>query len=165
MMTELKKCLTSNSFATPPEHILEGVDDALAHAPMPGAPHTIYQKLWHIVFWQEMSLDWVRGVETLYPEHACLGFPTVEQTAAEPWPNLCERFREGMKQAGEYAEDAFLLERVLRCPSPSGKPVRVMTARGQLESLAGHNAYHFGRMVLLRQLHGEWPPPSGGETW
>ena len=38
------------------------------------------------------------------------------------------------------------------------------TVREQLESVAGHNAYHFGRMVLLRQLLGFWPPPSGGDT-
>jgi hypothetical protein len=31
-------------------------------------------------------------------------------------------------------------------------PVRVMTVREQLESLGAHNAYHFGRIVLLRQV-------------
>jgi hypothetical protein len=164
-MSELKKCLVSNSFAAPPEHILEGVDETLAHAATPGAPHTIYEELWHIAFWQEMSLEWVRGVERAYAEHASIGFPTLEQIAAEPWAVLRARFFVGMRLAGEYAEDASLLERVIRCPSPGGAPVRVMTARGQLESLAGHNGYHFGRIVLLRQLQGAWPPPSGGDTW
>jgi len=40
-----------------------------------------------------------------------------------------------------------------------------MTVREQLENLAGHNAYHFGRIVLLRQLGNSWPPPSGSFTW
>jgi hypothetical protein len=40
-----------------------------------------------------------------------------------------------------------------------------MTVREQLESLAAHDAYHFGRIVLLRQLCGAWPPKSGGFTW
>jgi hypothetical protein len=40
-----------------------------------------------------------------------------------------------------------------------------MTVREQLESFAAHNAYHLGRVVLLRQLMGSWPPPSGGLTW
>ena len=40
-----------------------------------------------------------------------------------------------------------------------------MTVREQLESFAAHNAYHLGRVVLLRQLMGIWPPPSGGLTW
>jgi hypothetical protein len=164
-MSELKKCLMANSFAAPPANILEGVDDTLAQAVVPGAPHSIYAELWHICFWQEMSLNWICGLETPYPEHASLGFPTDEQAAAEPWTMLCERFFAGLRQAGEYAEDPSLLERVVRCPSPRGAAVREMTARGQLESLAGHNGYHLGRIVLLRQLRGAWPPPSGGDTW
>jgi hypothetical protein len=40
-----------------------------------------------------------------------------------------------------------------------------MTVLEQLENLAAHNAYHLGRIVLLRQLLGAWPPPSGGDSW
>ena len=40
-----------------------------------------------------------------------------------------------------------------------------MTVGEQLESFAAHNAYHFGRIVLLRQMLGSWPPPSDGLTW
>jgi hypothetical protein len=40
-----------------------------------------------------------------------------------------------------------------------------MSVREQLENLAAHNAYHLGRIVLLRQLHGAWPPVCGGFTW
>jgi hypothetical protein len=40
-----------------------------------------------------------------------------------------------------------------------------MTIREQLESLAAHNAYHLGRVVLLRQLQNNWPPPDGGDSW
>jgi len=41
----------------------------------------------------------------------------------------------------------------------------MMTVREQLESLVAHNAYHFGRIVLLRQLLRSWPPVSGGFSW
>jgi hypothetical protein len=40
-----------------------------------------------------------------------------------------------------------------------------MTIRDQLISLASHNAYHLGRIVVLRQLLGAWPPASGGFSW
>jgi hypothetical protein len=40
-----------------------------------------------------------------------------------------------------------------------------MSVRDQLISLATHNAYHLGRIVLLRQLLQAWPPASGGFTW
>ena len=49
--------------------------------------------------------------------------------------------------------------------SRPGMPVRVMSIRDQLESLGAHDAYHFGRIVLLRQMLGSWPPPSGGFSW
>jgi hypothetical protein len=38
-------------------------------------------------------------------------------------------------------------------------------ARDQVEGIAAHNAYHLGRIVLIRQMLGSWPPPSGGDTW
>jgi len=63
------------------------------------------------------------------------------------------------------ARNASLLEVEVRCPSRPDQPTRIMTVREQLESLGAHNAYHFGRIVLLRQLKGLWPPPSGGDTW
>jgi uncharacterized damage-inducible protein DinB len=31
--------------------------------------------------------------------------------------------------------------------------------RDALEFLAVHTAYHMGRVVMLRQLQGAWPPP------
>ncbi len=67
--------------------------------------------------------------------------------------------------AAAVTRDEGLLERSIRCPSPPGKPIRTMSVREQLENLAAHNAYHLGRIVLLRQLQGAWPPVSGGFTW
>jgi uncharacterized damage-inducible protein DinB len=164
-MTELEKALTSDSFAAPPPHILQGITDTLAHATFPNVPHTLYDELWHMTFWQQLSLDWVGGVETPVPQQASIGFPSPEQTDAEPWSSLRERFLKGMIQAGAHAGDLPNLDREIRCPATPYFPARIMTVRDQLISLAGHNAYHLGRIVLLRQLLGAWPPPSGGFTW
>jgi uncharacterized damage-inducible protein DinB len=71
----------------------------------------------------------------------------------------------GLRQAAALAAETENLDRQIRCPSRPGVPVRVMTAREQLENLAAHNAYHLGRIVLFRQLAGAWPPPSGGFRW
>jgi uncharacterized damage-inducible protein DinB len=164
-MTELEKALTADSFAAPPAHILEGVDETLAHRTHPAAPHTLYAELWHITYWQQISLDWIAGMETVVPPHATEGFPTHSQTTAEPWPQLRERFFKGMTEAGAHAANLANLKQQIRCPSLPGEPTRTMTIEDQLISLAGHNAYHFGRIVLLRQLAGAWPPASGGFTW
>jgi uncharacterized damage-inducible protein DinB len=164
-MNELEQVLTGDSAHTPPAIILEGLASEAAHRTVAGAPRTIHEELWHIAFWQQMTLDWIRGIETAYPVHASNGFPTAGDAVREDWDQLRERFFATNKEAAAAALDADRLEVMVRCPSRPEMPVRTMTVREQLESLGAHNAYHFGRIVLLRQLLGLWPPPSGGFSW
>jgi uncharacterized damage-inducible protein DinB len=164
-MNELEQVLIGDSAAAPPARILEAVTNDLAHRVIEGAPHTIYQELWHITFWQQVTLDWVNGIETPFPAHPSAGFPNQQDTDLEPWSELCRRFFEGNLQAAIAAADENRLGKPVRCPSRPGHSVRIMSVREQLESLGAHNAYHFGRIVLLRQLCRAWPPPSGGFSW
>jgi uncharacterized damage-inducible protein DinB len=164
-MNELEQVLIGDSAHTAPAVILEGLDSEAAHKAITGAPRTIYEELWHIVFWQQITLDWVRSIETAYPVHASDGFPNAEDAAREGWDPLRERFFRTNKEAAAAALDTSRLAVEVRCPSRPGMATRVMTVREQLESLGAHNAYHFGRIVLLRQLQGLWPPPSGGFSW
>jgi len=164
-MNELALTFVGDSAHTPPSHILEAVPEAMAHARVPGATHTMYEELWHATFWQQVMLERVRGLGTPTPDHNSVSFPSAEQTSAEPWSALCRRFLAGAEEAAALAEsDDTKLNAVVRCPSPTS-PGRRMTVREQLESFAAHNAYHFGRIVQLRQMLGSWPPPSGGLTW
>lgn len=164
-MEELERALVADSAAAALSHILEGISKELAERKLAGASHTIYGEVWHVTFWQKITLDWVAGKETPVPEHAALGFPSSEDRTAEPWDELYLRFFAGLEQAAMVARETGRLDEAIRCPSPSGKPVRTMSVRDQLISLAAHNAYHFGRVVLLRQVFGAWPPASGGYTW
>jgi uncharacterized damage-inducible protein DinB len=164
-MNELEQALVGDSAAAPPAHILEGIAEELAHRSLQFAPHTIYEELWHITFWQQVTLDWVNGIETPFPVEPSAGFPGKSDTASESWDRLRQHFFNGLEQAAAAAADETRQNHQVRCPSRPGKPVRTMTIREQLESLAAHNAYHFGRIVLLRQLCQAWPPPSGGFTW
>ena len=112
-----------------------------------------------------MTLDWIAGMETPYPAKTSDPFPTEVQAEAEAWPELCRRFLEGAEKAAAAAKDEERLTEVVRCPSRPGEAVRLMSVEEQLISLAAHNAYHLGRIVVLRQLLGAWPPPSGGFSW
>ncbi len=159
-MNELERTLTGDSAAAPPAKILEGIGLELAHRQIAGAPRTIYEELWHIAFWQQMTLQWIDGIETPYPEDPALGFPSSAQVEQESWGDLCHRFLVTVETAAAATRDAKKLDRVVRCPSAPGAPVRTMTVREQLESLTAHNAYHFGRIVLMRQISGAWPPAS-----
>ena len=164
-MNELERALTGDSAAAPAAHILEGLSDDLAHRRIPGAPHSIYEELWHLAFWQQMSLDWIRGTEAPYPATPSVGFPSESDTKRETWDQLRRRFLADCETAAAITRDVEQLTQSIRCTSPPDKPVRTMTVREQLESLAAHNAYHLGRIVLLRQLNQAWPPASGGFSW
>ncbi len=165
MSNELEQLLVGQVAHSAPNRVLDCIDSELAHRKTSGAPHSIYEEVWHLAFWQQISLEWVKGVETPCPEHASVGFPTAEQIATEPWPSVKKRFLAGTDAAAALTHDRAALERKIVCPSPPGHPARTMTAREQLENLAAHNAYHLGRVVLLRQLNNAWPPPTGGFSW
>lgn len=164
-MSELAQVLAGDSAHAPPANVLERLTGEAAHRAIPGAPHTVFEELWHIAYWQQITLDWLRGVETPVPTHAADGFPAQSDKDSETWEQLCRRFFQCSDEAVAAARDVTRLDREIRCPSRPGMPVRLMTVRDQLESLGAHNAYHFGRIVLLRQLLGLWPPPSGGYAW
>jgi uncharacterized damage-inducible protein DinB len=170
-MNELAQALIAESYAAAPSHILEGLTDNLAHRELPSVPHTIYAELWHMAFWQQITLDWIAGIETPYPNQPSDGFPKKSipesgtEPKQEPWEQLCHRFLHGADQAAAVAQNTARLDDPIRCPSRPGAPTRIMSVRDQLISLVAHNAYHLGRIVLLRQLLQAWPPPSGGFTW
>ncbi len=165
-MSELVQSLIGDSYAAPPSHILEALTEEQVHSRIPGVSHTLYEELWHMTFWQQVSLGWISNVEIPFPGTPNNGFPTPAEIAAEPWLRLHQRFFETLGAAGEVADlSPAVLDRLVNCPSRPGQPTRVMSIRDQLISLAAHNAYHLGRIVLLRQLMGSWPPPSGGFAW
>ncbi len=164
-MTELEELLIGDGAAAPPSHILDALPEELVHKKPIGAPRSVYEELWHIAFWQQISLDWISGIETPYPPSSRDGFPTVLDAERETWNQLRVRFFEGAQEAAAAAANVASLEAPVRCPSRPGQRVRIMTVREQLQNLGAHNHYHLGRIVLLRQLLGAWPPPSGGFSW
>jgi uncharacterized damage-inducible protein DinB len=160
-MNELAKAIIGSSAFAPPKNILQAIPDDVVHAKPSLAPHSIYDEVWHMEFWQKITQDWVEGRPTAYPDHSSEGFPSHHD---EPWPSVRDRFLAGAQSAAALANDTDRLDTIVACPRV-GQPDRVMTVREQLESLAAHNGYHLGRIVLLRQLLGAWPPPDGGESW
>jgi uncharacterized damage-inducible protein DinB len=164
-MSELVEALIGESYAARPAHVLDRLSAEQAATRVAGSPRTIYDEVWHLLFWQQMTLDWVRGVETPYPERPEDAFPGEAQRVAEPWDALRQQFLAALEQTAEMAHDTAGLGRMVRCTSRPGQPVRTMSVGDQLLSSAAHNAYHLGRVVLLRQMIGAWPPAGGGFTW
>jgi DinB superfamily len=107
-MNELVKALTADSAHASPAFILEGLTDAIVNNKIPNTPHTIYQELYHINFWQQVSLDWATGKETTYPLHPEYGFgtPTTDiSNSLESLPDLIARFHQTNRAAALLAAD------------------------------------------------------------
>lgn len=72
------------------------------------------------------------------------------------WRAVVNRFLDGLSAAREAAQPDMTESLAARAEES-----RVEV----LQSLIGHNSYHLGQIVVLRQLLCAWPPPSGGDTW
>ena len=159
-MSALPTLLTGEGAHARVRSVLEGVELKQLGLRPNGASHSIYEELWHLVWWQDFILEEVRGVERSNPDHAAETWPDRHAPAdvAEA-RDLVRRFLTGLNRAVALASDADGLD------EPVGKYTVKHTVRSLLETLLSHNSYYLGKIVLLRQLIGIWPPPSGGDTW
>jgi uncharacterized damage-inducible protein DinB len=129
---------------------LEGVDIETVGRRIDGFPHSIFQIVDHMVFWQDVALARIEGRPYDAGECAADGWcHCAEPESAEEWARRVERLAEGVRaleghlaQIGE--DDAAIRE---------------------IRMVEGHNSYHLGQIVLMRRILGSWPPPKGGDTW
>lgn len=155
-MTALPKLLTGEGAYARARNILEGIELKQLAVRPDVSPHSIFEELWHLVYWQDLILAWLAGEDRPAPVHAADGWPHRPGPAdLQEARELVRRFLEGVNQASSLAAGDELEQKVRER----------YTVRSLLETLLAHNSYHLGRIVLLRQLIGIWPPPSGGDTW
>jgi hypothetical protein len=115
----------------------------------PGVSHTIYEELWHTTKWQSIVVQcdeppaagWIDGGQD---------FPSEAPGNERMWDDLVSEFLAGSNRAVELGSSP---ERLLEEVGPG------VTLAESLESLAVHNAYHLGKIVVLRQVIEAWPPP------
>lgn len=132
----------------PRAHILEGLTLEQVSTRPPGAPHSIYEELWHAAEWQRIVLEQDEAAHAQFDLEQFPGSPAPEDKAT--WQALVNSFLSFSERAVELAQNEAWLE------SPETEH---NTWRVGLESLAVHSAYHMGKIVLLRQLLGVWSPP------
>ena len=108
--------------------------------------HTIFEELWHLVLWQRIL---VTRDEALYEESWQKGerYPKGAPKNIEDWTALIEDYFSGVAQALAWTD------------SPEKLNLEVdpgVTMADVLQGLAVHNAYHFGKIVALRQQMNIW---------
>jgi uncharacterized damage-inducible protein DinB len=161
---ELQRLLRQNAAFTPPARIVSAVPEDIRTVRFLGVPHSIAEELWHIVFWQDHFLRWARREDLAYPEHAELGWQRLDSLSDSMWKQLVAQFEIGLDEATETAGQPQLAERYSTLEEP-GSNTGPLTLLELIANLAVHNAYHLGRIVVLRQMSSNWPPPGGGDTW
>lgn len=153
----LRSALAGRGAHVQPARVFDGLDWRLAGLRPGGSPHSIWQVLGHMIFWQDFSLAHLRGEDPPVPEHAADSWPKEEAPRDEAeWQRAVERFVAGLDEAMRQAKGDLTAE------------IRARPGRTRAESLqmiAAHNSYHAGQVVLLRRMLGAWPPPGGGDTW
>lgn len=141
-------------------HALEGLDPTAAGEFVGRAPHTIHQILHHMIYWQDITLARLRGENPASPPTAAPGwdFPPAPEDASA-WEASIACMAEGLRG----------LEAILADPSVDLASIphrtRTESVREEILMIQGHNSYHLGQIVSLRQGLGTWPPPRGGDTW
>nr|WP_246351532.1 DinB family protein [Deinobacterium chartae] len=138
----MQSVLTGGTAFAPVERILSGLTFETAIRRLPGAQHTIYELLWHSELSQRLLLDLASGREVTWPEGVGW-WPQAAPSEAE-FRRVLRDLRVGLQQAEMMAAD----------PSEAAREV--------LTDLATHSAYHWGQIVLLRQLMNDWTTSTSG---
>jgi uncharacterized damage-inducible protein DinB len=136
-------------------NIVEGLEwKSVADIPS-GFPHSVFELVFHMAFWQNWVIGWLDGKEPAVPKHAASSWPKRDKpVSAADWKRVQREFRNGLDELQRRLRELDLLEK-------GGNKTRVE----MLHTIASHNSYHAGQVVALRQVLGQWPPPSGGLTW
>jgi len=65
------------------ENVLEGLDWEVAGTRPEGAPHSIFQLLNHIIYWQAWAVMWLDGEDPPLPKHAAGSWPHPRQSPGQ----------------------------------------------------------------------------------
>src|SRR5688572_31637066 len=122
--------------------------EQVTHRP-DGASHSIYDELWHLVGYQQSIIE-----PGSVPADGDL-YPTAAPEHEDQWHDLVRVFLTGARAATALGH------------APERLAVEIepgVTLADELHSVAVHNAYHFGKIVALRQRIGAWPPKVASDA-
>jgi uncharacterized damage-inducible protein DinB len=144
----------------PPAKALEGLSAADAERRVPGANHSVAEVVAHMTFWLDWFVRRCEGEALAMPEHADAGWPTIMRAS---WPEHRDRFLATLDRAVALSDRARVDDPITPpLESPSMAHYRI---RHAVVHMATHTAHHLGQVIVIRQLLGMWPPPTGSWTW
>jgi uncharacterized damage-inducible protein DinB len=157
----MRELLTDTLAYIPPARALESLPADAADRRIAGASHSIAEIVAHVAFWQRWFLARCEGVDEPMVTSAANGWPGV---APGSWNEVAAGFLADLDRAAALGDDESRLDRLVT-PAIQFPPIASYTIRDALVHVATHNAHHLGQVIVLRQMMGLWPPPSGAWTW
>jgi uncharacterized damage-inducible protein DinB len=138
-----------------PEKVLEDLTIETAGKEINNSPHTIWQILKHINYWQDKFISYIKDESTPRSLTAKEGWSFLSSPANnEELEREIKNFSNGLEVMENLNEQEL-----------NAKAQRYKTGYDVLQAMASHTSYHIGEIVILRRIIGSWPPPSGGDTW
>ena len=158
MTDALKNSIYGKHIHIHPMDALKGLTHEMASKVPENSEHSCWHLLYHVVFWQDLMLDAIRGKKQVsWPKNNEPSWPKELPKDAKKWDELVHRFKSGIEEAYKMTEDIESLEDL---PAwPKAPAFRALMVIGQ------HNAYHIGEIVALRQALGYWPPSLDYKTF
>lgn len=107
--------------------------------------HSVGMLAAHLVFWNERSLQQLRGEKSA--QFSGNNDETFNKFDAKSWADIVSRLDKvmtGFEEWTEHASDAELAK-----------------AASTLAHVGTHNAYHTGQILYVRKLQGSWNPANG----
>jgi len=163
-MNELQRLIASDGAFTPPSRLLDAIPNEISAVRPAGVPHSIIEELWHIVYWLDFFRPAARCEPSSYPVSSREGWRDFDTPSGQEWDSLRTRFAAAIEETCCLAAGPIevLSRRETTLVEPGRPPLNLCEL---LSSVAVHNAYHFGRIVQMRQMLGIWPPAGGGDLW
>ncbi|MCY3844548.1 MAG: DinB family protein [Acidobacteria bacterium] len=138
---------------------LDGVTWTRAGARPHGIPKSIFQIVNHLIFWNAWVVDWLDGADPPIPQQDSDSWPgAVGPASADEWEAAAARLGDLADALAQHAREDDLRSTRLSLGAPKSRAT-------MLHTIASHNSYHLGQIVLVRRIVGAWPPPGGGLTW
>ncbi len=115
--------------------------------------HSIWDHLYHIVFWHDITLKAIHGEEFDWKAlHDKDWLQKDAKLTEKAWKDLIESFSKHLNTLKEISETEGLARPLKGFGNtPLGRAIIIEFQ---------HNGYHIGQIVNLRKIQGLWPPPE-----
>ncbi len=134
-----------------PMKAIRGLDAQKARM-APEGPHSSWAILYHVVKWQDATIEALRGNEVNWKQVGATDWPTkAELTEDLRWDELVSKFEIGLDD----------MKQLIETSDPEGIiPNWNIPFAGAALMILQHNSYHLGQIVTVRQATDSWPPPE-----